>query len=65
MAELARSSTLPKVFVDPHVSTIQRNALLSWQRLAPAVEVLVDGRVTSACAEEALAHGGRTSTTSP
>jgi hypothetical protein len=42
MAELTLF-TLPKGFVDPHVSMIQRNALESWQRLAPAVEVLVIG----------------------
>ena len=35
--------TIPKGFTDPHVSLIQRNALASWQRLAPAVEVLVLG----------------------
>jgi len=34
---------IPKGFTDPHVSLIQRNALASWQRLAPAVEVLVMG----------------------
>ncbi len=35
--------TIPKAFTDPHVSLIQHNALASWQRLAPAVEVLVLG----------------------
>jgi hypothetical protein len=35
--------TIPKGFTDPHVSLIQRNALASWKRLAPAVEVLVIG----------------------
>jgi hypothetical protein len=35
--------TIPKAFTDPHVSLIQRNALASWQRLAPEVAVLVIG----------------------
>jgi hypothetical protein len=34
--------TIPKGFVDPHVTLIQRNALASWSRLAD-VEVLVMG----------------------
>ncbi|HEX4034155.1 MAG TPA: hypothetical protein VHX66_06910 [Solirubrobacteraceae bacterium] len=42
MAELTLF-TLPKGFVDPHVSLIQRNALASWSALAPAVEVIVMG----------------------
>jgi hypothetical protein len=42
MAELTLF-TLPKGFVDPHISLIQRNALASWLALAPAVEVLVMG----------------------
>lgn len=33
----------PKPFVDPHITTIQRNALRSWLRLAPEVEVLLVG----------------------
>jgi hypothetical protein len=35
--------TIPKAFADPHVALIQRNALASWRRLAPAVDVLVMG----------------------
>jgi hypothetical protein len=35
--------TIPKGFADPHISLIQRNALASWRRLAPEVEVLVMG----------------------
>ena len=36
--------TLPKPFTDPHIRTIQRNALLSWKNLHPDVEVLVMGK---------------------
>jgi hypothetical protein len=35
--------TIPKAFRDPHLALIQRNALTSWRRLAPAVEVIVFG----------------------
>ena len=35
--------TAPKPFVDPHISMIQRNALLSWTKLSPEVEVLIVG----------------------
>jgi hypothetical protein len=35
--------TIPKGFVDPHVSLIQRNALASWRALGSDVEVLVMG----------------------
>lgn len=35
--------TLPKPFTDPHVRTIQSNALASWMRLGDQVEVLVIG----------------------
>ena len=35
--------TAPKPFTDPHIDTIQRNALRSWLQL-PDVEVLVVGQ---------------------
>jgi hypothetical protein len=35
--------TAPKPFTDPHIATIQRNALLSWLHLGPEVEVIVVG----------------------
>ena len=35
--------TTPKPFKDPHIVTIQRNALCSWQALGDEVEVLVIG----------------------
>jgi hypothetical protein len=33
----------PKPFTDPHIATIQRNAIRSWARLSPSVEVLLVG----------------------
>jgi hypothetical protein len=48
--------TIPKAFVDPHVSLIQRNALTSWERLAPAVQTLVRGD-DPGVAEAARDHG--------
>ncbi len=35
--------TAPKPFVDPHIATIQRNALQSWRHLGDGVEVLLVG----------------------
>jgi len=35
--------TAPKPFTDPHIAAIQHNALLSWSRLDPRVEVLLMG----------------------
>ncbi|HLE72916.1 MAG TPA: hypothetical protein VI688_01595 [Anaerolineales bacterium] len=35
--------TAPKPFVDPHIATIQRNAIQSWLRMGPDVEVLLIG----------------------
>lgn len=57
MAELTLF-TLPKGFVDPHVSMIQRNALASWVHLSPAIEVLVMGD-DPGVGEEALAAGAQ------
>lgn len=36
--------TAPKAFTNPHIATIQRNALQSWLHLGPEVEVLLYGR---------------------
>jgi len=33
----------PKPFVHPHIATIQRNAIRSWQQLAPEAEVVLVG----------------------
>ena len=35
--------TSPKPFTDPHIATIQRNAIRSWQSLGEEVEVLLIG----------------------
>ena len=35
--------TAPKPFLDPHICTIQRNALDAWRHLHPAIEVFVVG----------------------
>ncbi len=35
--------TAPKAFSDPHINTIQRNAIQSWRHLGPEVEVLLVG----------------------
>lgn len=53
--------SLPKGFSDPHVSLIQRNALASWCRLAPEVEVLLmgdDPGVADAAREFGATHVG-------
>lgn len=33
----------PKPFTDPHINTIQRNAIQSWQQIGPDVEVILVG----------------------
>jgi len=38
--------TAPKPFLDPHISLIQRNAILSWQHLGDEVRVLLLGDET-------------------
>jgi hypothetical protein len=51
--------TIPKPFVDEHVSLIQNNALDSWVHLRPDVEVLVmgdDPGVADAAAEHGIRH---------
>ena len=35
--------TAPKPFTDPHIATIQRNAIQSWMHLGDDVEVLLVG----------------------
>ncbi len=35
--------TAPKPFTNPHIATIQRNAIQSWMHLGPEVEVLLMG----------------------
>ncbi len=48
----------PKPFTDPHIATIQRNAIQSWLRLGDAVEVLLLGE-EDGLAETAAALGVR------
>jgi hypothetical protein len=53
--------SLPKGFVDPHVSVIQRNALASWRHLGPDVEILLmgdDPGVAEAAHEAGATHVG-------
>jgi hypothetical protein len=53
--------SLPKGFVDPHVTLIQRNALASWRHLGPEVEVLLmgdDPGVAEAAREHGVTHVG-------
>jgi hypothetical protein len=45
--------TAPKPFVDPHITTIQRNALNSWKVLGQEVEILVFGK------DEGIAENSR------
>ncbi len=45
--------TAPKPFRDPHIITIQRNAIRSWKALGPEVEVILLGE------EEGLAEAAR------
>ncbi len=51
----------PKPFIDPHVSTIQRNAIRSWQALGRDVEVLLIGDdlgIADAATELGVRHLG-------
>ena len=48
----------PKPFVDPHIATIQRNAIGSWLALGPQVEVLLIGDEPG-IAEAAVELGAR------
>ncbi|HVN56303.1 MAG TPA: hypothetical protein VMT46_18385 [Anaerolineaceae bacterium] len=38
--------TAPKQFTNPHIAMIQRNAILSWMKLGPEVEVAMVGNET-------------------
>ncbi len=51
--------TAPKPFLDPHIATIQRNALQTWLHLGPEVEVIVVGEepgLAAVAAEYGLRH---------
>jgi hypothetical protein len=51
--------TAPKPFVDPHINTIQRNALRSWKLLGSDVDVILYGNdpgVAEAAAEFGMTH---------
>jgi hypothetical protein len=51
--------TAPKPFTNPHIATIQRNALCSWKNLGPEVEVILVGEeagLAEAAADLGLAH---------
>lgn len=48
--------TAPKPFADPHIRTIQRNAIRSWLALGPEVEVFLVGEETG-MAETAAEFG--------
>jgi hypothetical protein len=53
--------SIPKGFSDPHVSVIQHNALASWRRLGPEVEVIVigdDPGVAAAAHDHGATHLG-------
>lgn len=57
--------SIPKGFVDPHISLIQRNAIRSWVALGPEVEVLVmgdDPGVAEVAGEEGAVHIGEIAT---
>ena len=57
--------SIPKGFVDPHVSLIQRNALASWARLGRGIEVLLIGDdvgVAEAAREFDVTHVGHAPT---
>jgi hypothetical protein len=49
----------PKPFTDPHIATIQRNAITSWTLLRPAPEIMLFGDeegTAQICSELALRH---------
>jgi len=51
--------TAPKPFVDPHISMIQRNALLNWLALGEGIEVVVIGNelgIGDVCNELSILH---------
>jgi hypothetical protein len=58
MTELAIFSA-PKPFTDPHIATIQRNAIRSWRALGPWVDVFLIGDeagIAEAAAELGVQH---------
>jgi len=51
--------TAPKPFTNPHIATIQRNALRSWQALGESVEIVLIGSdegIAVAAAEFGFRH---------
>jgi len=56
MTSLLTVFSAPKPFLDPHINTIQRNAIQSWLHLGPQVEVLLVGQ--EAGLEEAASELG-------
>jgi len=46
----------PKPFSDPHIATIQRNAIRSWRELGAEVDVILVGEEPG-LAEAAREHG--------
>ena len=51
--------TAPKPFLDPHIVTIQRNAIRSWRQLGPEVSIILHGDdpgVAKAAAEFGCIH---------
>jgi hypothetical protein len=51
--------TAPKPFLDPHIATIQRNAIRSWRQLGPEVSIILHGDdpgVAEAAAEFGCIH---------
>ncbi len=51
--------TAPKPFTNPHIATIQRNAIASWKELGERVRVIVmgsDAGITEAAAELGVLH---------
>ena len=35
--------TSARPFTDPHIATIQRNAIISWKKLRPHCEIIIVG----------------------
>lgn len=52
----------PKPFTDPHIATIQRNAIASWKKLSPEPEIIILGDeegVEEFCREMGVTHVGQ------
>ncbi|MCE1253858.1 MAG: hypothetical protein LWX83_09945 [Anaerolineae bacterium] len=59
MTPLLTLFTAPKPFTNPHIDTIQRNAISSWKQLGESVQVIVmgsDAGITEATAELGVKH---------